>query len=171
MKEIGRDHKKEKINARVDSRVRDAKGPNVEESCLKPPEVNPAKGCDAKVANVSEVPPGEKVSTHDPEPVGTDCDVQIPECDWVPNDWETENDAKMPEADVCKENIVKTTHVSLGMSDTIDCSVVLYKEEVVVAVPAVSPTAFEKVDVEVPEVNLAKGSTNDAIAAVTFSVQ
>ena len=94
--EIWRDHKKEKRNSRVDSRVRDAEVPNVEKICLKPPEVNPAKGCDAKVANVSEVPPGEKGITHDPEPVGTECDVQIPEYDWVPDDWETENKPKMP---------------------------------------------------------------------------
>ena len=92
----------------MDSLIRDAKVLNVERGCLKAPEVNPAKGCDAKVANVSEVPPGEKVSTHDPEPVGTECDVQIPEYDWVPDDWESENDEKMPEADVRKENIVKT---------------------------------------------------------------
>ena len=59
-KEIWRHHKKEKRSSRVDSRVSDAEVPNVEKSCLKPPEVNPAKGCDAEVANVSEVTPGRK---------------------------------------------------------------------------------------------------------------
>ena len=86
MKDIRRYHKKEKRNYLLDSPVRDAKVPNVEKSCLKPPEVTPAKGCDAEVGHVSDVPAGEKVSTHDPEPVGTECDVQIPEYDWVPDD-------------------------------------------------------------------------------------
>ena len=124
------------------------------------------RGCDSEVAHASEVPPGEKVSTHDPEPVGTECDIQIPEYNWVPNDWETENEPKIPEANVSKENIVETTHVSLCKSQTIDCSFVLNKEELAVAVRDVTPAAFEKVDVEVREVNPANGSTNDVIAAV-----
>ena len=73
---------------------------------------------------------------------------------------------QMREADVRKENIVETTHVSLGTSQTIDCPFVLNEEELVM-----TAIAFEKVDVEVPEVNPAKGSTSDVIAAVTFSVQ
>ena len=36
-------------------------------------------GCDAEVGHVSEVAAGGKVSTDDPEPVGTKCDVEIPE--------------------------------------------------------------------------------------------
>ena len=48
-----------------------------------------SRGCDAEVAHVSDVPAGEKLSTHDPEPVRTECDVQIPEYEWVPYDWET----------------------------------------------------------------------------------
>ena len=80
-------------------------------------------GCDFNLAviekdglKVSQVPAVEKVSAHDAEPVGTHRDVQIPEYDWVPVDWETKNDPKIPEADVSKENIGETTHVSLGTS-------------------------------------------------------
>ena len=75
MKDIWRDHKKKKRKSILDSPVRDAEVPNVEKSCLKPPEVTPAKGCDAEVGDVIGVAAGEKVSTYDPEPVGTECDV------------------------------------------------------------------------------------------------
>ena len=47
----------------------------------------------------------------------------------------------------------------------------LNEEELVVAVPDMTPTVIEKVDVEVPEVNPANGSMNDVIADVRFSVQ
>ena len=80
-------------------------------------------------------------------------------------------DAQIPAGDVCEENIIETTHVSLGTHDTTDYSLVLNKEEPVVAVPDMTPTTFEKVRVEVPEVNSANGSTNDVIAAVRFFVQ
>ena len=53
-------------------------------------------GCDVNLSviendglKVSQVPAVEKVSTHDAEPVGTDCDAQMPEYDWLPDDWET----------------------------------------------------------------------------------
>ena len=80
-------------------------------------------------------------------------------------------DAKIPAADVREENIIETAHVSLGTHDTTDCSLVLNEEELVVAVPDMTPTTFEKVRVEVPEVNSANVLTNDVIAAVRFSVQ
>ena len=75
MKDIWRDHKKEKRNSLVDSHVRDDEVSNVEKSCLKPPEVTPAKGCDAEVGDVIGVAAGEKVSTYDPEFAQTECDV------------------------------------------------------------------------------------------------
>ena len=92
------------------------------------------RGCDAEIGDVIGVTAGEKISTHDPEPVGTECDIQIPEYDWVPNDWETESEAQILGADSYQENIVETTHVSLGTNDATDCSLSLKAEELVVVI-------------------------------------
>ena len=80
-------------------------------------------------------------------------------------------DVQILVADVREETIVESTHVSLGMNDTADCSLASKAEELVVIVPDVTPTTFKKVTVEVPEANPSNGSTNDVIAAERFSVE
>ena len=107
--------------------------------------------------NVSEVRTRrEKVKTHNSDPVETVCGIQYWDLDGL-----SACDVQISEADVRKENIVETTHVSLGTNVTTYFSLLLKVEELVVAVRDVTPATFEKVDVEVPEVNPAKGSTND----------
>ena len=58
-----------------------------------------------------------------------------------------------------EQTMVETQHV-------IPCT----NESTAVAVPELTSTAFEKVDVEVPEVSPANRSTSDDIFAVRFSM-
>ena len=118
--------------------------------------------------HVGQVPTGEKVCTHDLKPLRFKCDVPITECDWVTDDWETKRDVETPEADDCQENIIETTHVSLGTNDTTYCSLALTADELVEVVPAdVTPTAYAKGAVELPKVNPVNGSTYVLIAVET----
>ena len=70
-------------------------------------------------------------------------------------------DEHIAKKDFCEEGtMVQIKHVSPCTNET-----------TAVGVPELASTAFEKVDVEVPEVTRANGSTNDVINAVRFSVQ
>ena len=89
---------------------------------------------------------------------------EVPTCDWVTDDWETKCNVQTPGADGYQENIVKTMHVSLGTDDTIDCSLALKAEELVEVVHDVTPTAYEKDNMDMAKINPVNGSTDDVIA-------